>query len=97
LGKVASAASIPPFRVDDEGNELERGYAMKMLLPKWQGSEEVEARFKREVQIQQEELDHPNVMPIIARNLSANPPYFVMPLASHDLISAGQRLDRRPG
>ena len=75
----------PAFRVDDEGNEIEGGYAMKFLLDKWCGNEEAIARFKREVRLQQEELDHPNVMPVIARNLSAEPPYFVMPFAPHDL------------
>jgi hypothetical protein len=72
-------------RTDDEGNVVEDSLAIKFLKPEWCDNEEALARFQREVRLQQEELDHPHVLPIVGRNLSANPPYFVMPQASHSL------------
>ena len=86
LGHGGFGRVYPAFRLDDTGNRLDSNdYAIKFLKKEWCKSEEVVARFKREVQLQQEELDHSRVMPIVARNLSADPPYFVMPRASHDL------------
>ncbi len=41
-------------------------------------------RFEREVRYQQM-VDHPNVVPVLAHNLTAKPPSFVMPLAAGSL------------
>lgn len=41
-------------------------------------------RFEREVRYQ-EQIEHPNVVPIVARNLGDSPPWFVMPLAIGNL------------
>lgn len=89
LGQGGFGEVYPAYRLDDEGNRVDENddLAMKLLKREWCDSEEVVARFKREVQLQQQELDHENVMPIVARNLSADPPYFVMPRATHDLKS----------
>jgi serine/threonine-protein kinase len=73
------------YRVGDDGERLEGEYAIKLLKRHWCENSEAVARFQREVRLQDEELDHSNVMPVLARNLSADPPYFVMPLATHSL------------
>jgi serine/threonine protein kinase len=72
-------------RVDESGQMIEDGLAIKFLKDEWCQDSEAIARFRREVSLQQQELDHPHIMPILGRNLSANPPYFVMPCASHSL------------
>ncbi len=41
-------------------------------------------RFTREVRIQLQ-LDHPHIVPILGSNLTANPPFFIMPLATGNL------------
>lgn len=43
-------------------------------------------RFQREVRIQSQ-LKHPHIMPILAFNLDRDPPAFIMPKASHSLLS----------
>jgi hypothetical protein len=83
-------------RVDEDGNTLEAGLARKMLLPRWASNDEALARFKREVRIL-DEMTHPNILPVVGRNLSADPPWFVMPRAETSLaaeIAAGQHGDR---
>jgi serine/threonine protein kinase len=42
------------------------------------------ARFRREVKIQSQ-LQHPNIVPILAFELDTNPPWFAMPLAASNL------------
>lgn len=64
---------------------VEDGLAVKSLSLEHVGDEDAVARFVREVRLLDEELDHPNVMPVIARNLSATPPWFVMPYAESNL------------
>lgn len=72
-------------RVDEHGTPVADGLAIKFLKDEWCANADAVARFGREVRLQQAELSHPNVLPIVARNLSAEPPYFVMPKASHSL------------
>lgn len=85
IGEGLVGRVYPAFRLDEDGEIIEEGFGMKILLDRWRESTEMVARFQREVRLQQEELDHPNIMTIVARNLSADPPWFAMPLASHDL------------
>jgi len=59
-------------------------FAVKHLLEEYAEDEELVARFRREVRIQRG-LEHPNVLPIIGANLSASPPWFVMPIAERTL------------
>jgi eukaryotic-like serine/threonine-protein kinase len=47
-------------------------------------SEDVLKRFKREVRMQMQ-MNHPNVVPILAKNETADPPWFVMPRALMNL------------
>lgn len=83
-------------RIDADGRSMSGALAMKSLKPEYAHNAEVRARFVREVRLQ-DELDHPNVMQIVGRNLSADPPYFLMPLAESNLRArlregfAGQR------
>jgi len=41
-------------------------------------------RFQREVRIQAQ-MEHPNIVPVVAMNLNADPPWFVMPKAESNL------------
>lgn len=69
--------------------------AMKYLLEE-PDSEDPEAdrqRFSREVQCQTM-LQHPNIMPILGRNTTSRPPWFVMPWADTSLRS---HLSASPG
>src|SRR5207247_1136329 len=52
--------------------------------------EKLQKRFEREVRIQSQ-IRHPNIMPILAKDLSASPPWFVMPLAT---LSFQTKLER---
>ena len=70
-------------RITDSGNE-EGGLAQKKLLDRWLNDIEAVERFKREVRIL-DEMDHPNILPVLGRNLSDIPPWFVMPRAETNL------------
>jgi tRNA A-37 threonylcarbamoyl transferase component Bud32 len=77
-------------RIDDDGDVVEDSLAQKKLLPEHLDDSEALARFKREVRYLAE-MDHPNVIPVLGRNLSASPPWFVMPRAEgclRDVLSA---------
>lgn len=65
--------------VGDDGNN----YAVKYLNPAAFQQQEhpmLVRRFEREVRYQQM-VEHPNVLPVVAHNLTVNPPWFAMPLA----------------
>lgn len=79
FGSVEEAA-----RLDDDGNVVEDGLAQKRLLPSLTGDDEAVARFKREVRYL-DEMQHPHVVPVLGRNLSDDPPWFVMPRAESNL------------
>lgn len=68
---------------DEKGNR----FALKELKPP-QGigisEAELKARFRREVRYQSA-IDHPNIVKIVAFDLDANPPWFVMELAEGTL------------
>jgi serine/threonine protein kinase len=66
---------------DDDGNALEDALAQKKLLPKWENDAQALARFQREVRMLSE-MEHPNILPVIGRNLGAKPPWFIMPRAA---------------
>lgn len=74
-------------RVDRGEGEFEPALVRKALLHEHLGNEEAVDRFKREVRIL-DELDHPNILPILGRDLSAQPPWFVMPRADASLLEA---------
>jgi eukaryotic-like serine/threonine-protein kinase len=71
-------------RLDEDGDVVNDQLAVKELATKYVPIPEAIRRFKREVRLQRR-LDHPNVMPIFGRNLSAVPPWFTMPLATGTL------------
>jgi serine/threonine protein kinase len=60
-------------------------FAAKRLLPEHADDEEIVRRFRREVRMQRS-LEHPNVLPIVGYNLSASPPWFIMPIAERTLL-----------
>lgn len=68
---------------------------LKYLKPDY--DEDDLRRFKREVRLQTQ-LQHPNITPIVASNLDAEPPWFVMPKAAMNLrqfVSGGWMDDAR--
>lgn len=60
-------------------------FAIKQLSGELSADAEAVARFRREVAIQQM-LDHPNVLPVVATDLKAEPPWFAMPRAAGSLL-----------
>jgi eukaryotic-like serine/threonine-protein kinase len=77
-------------RVDESGQIVEENLAQKKLLSKHVDNAKAVARFRREVRYLAE-MDHPHVVPVLGRNLSASPPWFVMPRAEgslRDLLSS---------
>lgn len=97
----------------DEVEEKGKRFARKTFKPDFviasnpDLAASAERRFKREVATQAQ-LSHPNIVPIIRHNLSANPPWFLMPLADSTLaeeiktlkggnISLGPLLDALAG
>ncbi|WGI76003.1 serine/threonine-protein kinase [Sinorhizobium meliloti] len=69
--------------VGSDGNR----YAIKYLNPaafQQQDHAMLVRRFEREVRYQQM-VNHPNVVPVIEHSLTANPPWFAMPLAAGSL------------
>lgn len=68
-----------------EGKVVGPDMAMKRLLPEHLGDDVVRHRFEREARLMDDTLDHPNIVPIIHRNVSGDEPYFLMPLADGNL------------
>jgi serine/threonine protein kinase len=85
-------------RLGDDGQAVaEPGLAAKFLLEMHLDDDEAVERFRREVRLLAEELDHPNIVPVLGRNLSASPPWFVMPYAESNLadeLRDGRGADR---
>lgn len=81
---------------DDEGNVLREDLAIKYLKKEHCSDPALRERFKAEVRYQRR-LDHPNVVPLVASNLSADRPWMVMPRADcplTDKLIRGDAADR---
>jgi serine/threonine protein kinase len=74
------------FGVVRHATRVEDGlpFAVKHLLDEHTDDDDVVERFRREVRIQRG-LERPNVLSIVGANLSASPPWFVMPIAERTL------------
>ncbi len=70
--------------LSDDGTILQSGLAKKTLRTPFADDEEAVARFKREVRLY-DELQHRNIVAVLGRNLNADPPYFLMPLAEANM------------
>jgi serine/threonine protein kinase len=95
LGVGAYGIVDEAARIDSSGEIAEEGLVRKQLAPRVAGNPQALARFQREVRIV-DEMRHPNIIRILDRNLSAHPPWFIMPLAESDLlteITSGRHLD----
>jgi hypothetical protein len=69
--------------------------AVKFLRDDLLGDEDAVRRFIKEVRLL-DTLDHPNVVPVLGRNLSKRPPWFVMPRADSSLgDELGEHTDDR--
>jgi serine/threonine protein kinase len=79
MGEIVHAEKIAA-----DGTVLDDKLVAKRMIGALREHEEANARFVREVRLQKR-LDHPNVMPIIAQNLSSRPPWFVMRRAERTL------------
>lgn len=62
--------------------------AAKFLAADQAENEEARSRFIREVRLLDEDLEHENIIEVIGRNMSASPPWFVMPRAESNLEDA---------
>lgn len=79
------------FGVVSHATRVEDGspFAVKHLSVDVLSDEDAVRRFRREVRLQRE-LQHPNIVPIVGANLSATPPWFVMPIAERTLFTESQ-------
>lgn len=62
--------------------------AAKFLSEELAENDEARSRFIREVRLLDDDLHHKNIIDVIGRNLSASPPWFVMPRADSSLEQA---------
>lgn len=69
----------------EEDGTATSGFAVKLLRDERRADADAVARFSQEVRLLQDKLSHENVLPVVARNLSADPPWFAMPLAESTL------------
>ena len=79
---VHSAQSL-----DSNGAPIGPVVAVKRLQSSAAADPEVVGRFRREARLQDEVLNHPNIVEVISRNVGGDDPYFVMPLADGNLGS----------
>jgi serine/threonine protein kinase len=87
IGSGGFGAVDKATQVDADGRSVNHLFARKKLLDKYRNDEEAVGRFKREVRML-DELDHPHIINVVGRNLSADPPWFVMPFAESDAEKA---------
>src|SRR5690242_14424337 len=89
--KFGSKIGSGGFGVVSHAVRIEDGapFAVKQLSDHLLYDEEAVKRFRREVRLQRE-LEHPNILPIVGANLSATPPWFVMPIAERTLLTEGE-------
>lgn len=69
--------------LDDGSTCARKEFAQNQLLSP-ELLENVKRRFAKEVKVQSA-IEHPNIVPIIGSDLSADPPYYLMPLAESSL------------
>jgi serine/threonine-protein kinase len=72
---------------------LDRKVAVKVLMPELAAGVSAE-RFQREIKLAAQ-LQHPNIVPVLATGIAAGLPYYTMPFV--DGLSLRARLDRNPG
>ena len=72
-------------RYSDDGQPIGQSLAGKFLKEEYCTDQDVVARFQREVRLLNDELRHPHIVSVVARNVSDIPPWFAMPLASSNL------------
>ncbi len=68
----------------DDSRDTGQLLAVKFLKDEFIGDEDAVYRFTREVRTLSR-LDHPHIIPVVGRNLSKSPPWFVMPRAESNL------------
>jgi serine/threonine protein kinase len=72
---------------------LGRTVALKVLMPELAAGVSAE-RFQREIKLAAQ-LQHPNIVPVLATGIAAGLPYYTMPFV--DGLSLRARLERNPG
>jgi len=72
-------------RINAEGQVVDKQLAVKQLAPRHVNDDDAVGRFVLEVRILERQLDHPNVMPVVASNLEDGELWFVMPRAETTL------------
>lgn len=84
LGAGSFGAVVQADELDDEGNVVRKGLALKRLRPMSRRIPEDVARFRREVTLMRG-LVHPNIIEVVDAELDREDPFFVMPLAERTL------------
>jgi eukaryotic-like serine/threonine-protein kinase len=73
----------------DDGSEIGEPLAIKRLRDDLHESaetlKEIRERFEREARLLDDTLDHENIVPVLYRNLGGEVPFFIMPLADHNV------------
>ena len=87
IGSGAYGSVYGCCEVDEHNVELQDGLAIKYLKDEWLDDEEARERFRREARFLRQ-LKHPNILPVIYSNLSADRPYIVTPRADSNLGDA---------
>jgi serine/threonine protein kinase len=91
LGAGSFGVLVQADELDDDGNVVRTGLALKRLRPIARRDREDVARFRREVTLMRS-LNHPNIIEVLHADLDREDPFFVMPLAERTL----EREIRRP-
>lgn len=90
LGAGSFGGVVQAEELDEDGNVLRKGLALKRLRPVSQRIEEDVARFRREVELMRG-LAHQNIIEVVDADLDRSDPFFVMPLAERTLLREMRR------
>jgi eukaryotic-like serine/threonine-protein kinase len=71
--------------LDGNGEQVGPTVAIKSLRQDMPMADDYLARFQREARLLDDVLDHPNIVPVITRNVTPPMPWFVMPKADGNL------------
>jgi serine/threonine protein kinase len=84
LGAGSFGGVVQADELDEDGNVVRTGLAVKRLRPMSRRDQEDVARFRREVTLMRR-LNHPNIIEVLDADLDREDPFFVMPLAERTL------------
>lgn len=89
IGRGGFCEVYDAWRSDEElDDQVGPVFALKRVQEVCMADEEVVRRFQREVRLLADTLRHPNIVKVVARNVTHSPPWFVMPKADGNLRDA---------